>query len=407
MGFHRHIVAWVLAVTFAAGCEHQSPTKNTPQPSFPGWFTIELHPAGNGILRAMHGCHFDMPRLFARTAGWMIGLEDVLLHAERRLCDTELVVRHIGGDPEAQDLSGRLWDAIEWARRRHAERPHHGLTDLDLTTIRHFASEAGYRVEAIPWDKPSDMHAYVDPVNKVIALPGQRLTDTRGCERATALHEMTHFFQFVCLPDGGFAHCCEPLTQAYDSHELAAYIVEVAERVRQGWTVAMFEENDRARMPQHEQAWVFEDVPNNVFAVAAPVVRPRIEAALLVQLVRQHGPQLTGDMGMDLRVLRNWVKRFETFSRFRYLNLPPDIQRGWMTLARLQLVIGHVDPLASTAQTWLASQGGPAAVPRLSPPPEDRIYGPGTDDRLWADVLAASPEAAERARRFRERLSSR
>lgn len=408
MGCRAHIAAWLLAATFAAGAEPQSPDPDHEHPLPPGWTVITLDPAGNGILRVMHACRWDEPRLFTRVAHWSIGLDDVLRHSMDRLADLDLIVGRVLGDPEDVERFDRLTAAVQWAREQHASRPSRGIDAVDTAVVRHVLAEGGYKLLDIPWDKPDGMHAYVNPVGREVALPESRLTCNGGCERSTVLHEMTHFFQFTCLPDGGFAYCHHAHHEVYDTFELAAYVVEVAERVRQGWTLAMFEANDRARWPQHEVPWVFDDAPGHPAHMRAPAVRPRMEAGLMLQYVRRYGPQFTGDMGLDLRILREWVRRFETYGRYRYNGMPPDVQRGWAVLARVQELEGTVDPLATNLQAWLACHGAPSAAPGPALHHEDRAY-PLVEPPLLLlpDTPGASPEARARAERFLERASSR
>ncbi len=356
-------------------------------------------------IRAMHACVWHMPRLFARTAGWDIGWSTVWLRSQTLLCDHDLIADMVHGDPVAIARENLLFEIQERAQATFRSRPCHGLTEADIAAIMCFLQEKGWHMKVVPWGSQDGSYAYAWFAAKELAIPVNRLTDNWMCDRSVVLHEMTHFFQLTSLDDS--YHYCRVLpSDVFDQIELAAMIVETAEKMHQGWDLGMFEQNDRTTSPEASALQVFPDVD----FLDQPVTVPRIEAGLLLHYMERYGPQFTGDMAQDLFIVRDWVRRFEGVGRIPYGLLPEALQRDLTPYIRLQEATGQVDALNSTCQTWLAINGAPSIYDHVQGQPSPVATYPLpvlTVEESMAAMPADLPEEnLRRAREFLESLRS-
>ncbi len=398
-GYVRGVAPWIPAIAMVV----LAAIAAAAEPPVITMFYSE--PEGDAALVTdMHGLLFDRPRLFARPAGWDIGLTGVLTHVHAAECALPHIVGLVLGDPAETAAEDRLQADEARVRRLYRSRPGAGLTDVDLAAIRACLAAAGWSLEVVPWGVQDSTYASSDLFRRVVRLPRSVLSGTGMCDRAVAIHEMTHFFQDTFGRGYTYSRIGNP---GEETCELAAMIAETAERLRQGWDAGVLADNDMDRLP-----WLrFPDLyPDEDDAEAVAV--PRLEGPLLASYLRLYGPRLDGIMAHDLDSLRDWTRRFEVVSRIMYPALPAYWRARWAALARAQVDAGLVDRLASVAQTWLAVNGMTSAYGFAMPashPPDAYYPRQATDLREFLRALPSGlPEdRVNAARAFLERASGR
>ncbi len=370
-------LALILSLVATATCADPTPQPPVdPAPVNPDPPTVifiwhQQPPPETLQIRAMHCVAKDKAQLFAR--GGMIEFEDyILLHEiERQLCDKDLIADVVHNKPEATAREIWLWETASKIYNSYRATPNEPVTEHDLDEIRTFITPVttpNQTLRLLPWSTPDDGFAYV--AQWEVVFPESRLTATGYCDRDTVLHEMTHFMQLHFAHAGEYQFFKVTDTEIYSTIELAAMVVETAERVRQGYTVGMLDQI--AREP------FFMDYPDLHWGCDYPTLRdktwvdrpvmpirmPAMDAALLQQYVAKYGPQFTGCMHCDLQILKQWTHDFENVGKYQYEAASDDMKRNWSVVVRMQIEAGEMTHLASTCQTWLGVQGVPAAWPQ-------------------------------------------
>ncbi len=398
----------VLTVSLGAAADPTDPTIVVIEPDSE-WF----------MITHMHGLDKNFPRLFQRTAD--LEVESVLAYQKlyMKANDTATLDAFLAGDIGAVESDGKIRQAMGEIRRDYTEHWREAsFTDRDLRDLKNFLV-GDDKLIITPWQAPTPGFAYVglDPSSfqlghKVyqVVIGHSPIGFGGYCDRSVLLHEMTHYCQnrFPPKDQMGYSAMFSVEDDSLECAELAAMIVECAEKVRQGWTGSDFDRLARSGYIDDPYCKLWGDEPfstgnhNNII--------PRLEGDLFVQYLKQYGPQFTGNTAKDLIVLKNWVQRFEGVGRQNYRALSGKIP--WQLVARLQVAAGPVDKLASTAQTWLGINGAPSAFP-YPPGPNGIIENRKYDDeqKIPLDVLikkihnmpGAKPEAVKAAEDFLKR----
>jgi hypothetical protein len=351
-------------------------------------------------IQRMHALDKTFTRLFQRPAD--LEIESVLPFQRlfARSTDTATLDAFLAGDLVTIQVNETIRKAMADIKRDYQEKwPEQGFTEKDVQDLRNFIRK-GDKLILTKWQDPNPGFAYVAPILPdsfelghmvyKIVLPMSPLSISGYCDRSVLLHEMTHYCQGVYPPEGQMKYSSSfgGPDSDLECAELAAMIVESAEKVRQGWTGADFDRLAKSAHLDDQYCGLYGETP---YHTGTPNnVVPRLTGDLFVSYLRRYGPQFTGDTAKDLVVLKNWVKRFEGVG---------------------QVQVGLVDRMGSTAQTWLGVNGAPSVYP-YAPGPNDII-----EDHKYADEpvidkaallekvhnIGASPAATKAAEEFLKR----
>ncbi len=354
---------------------------------------IPQYDPGTDIIDAMHQTRPDADRLFSRLGSWELWCNDMIMDAQRRL-ENPTVRKYVQlGNPIYVNFHDVWVDEFAKAKRIYHIYPHQDATQDDLQALQ--ALVAPCRVTVDPGDTFGYAHVNRDGS---IVFGTNVMTDSGLCDRSVVLHEMTHWFQQRLRRT--YSNGTEDF--AHPAYELAAMIVESAEKLRQGYSPDDWECIDRMQVPYAN------DIAYAPFKFDPPIY-PHMGGWLAYQQLAKYGPHFCGSMAVDLIILRDWVVRFETAGATVYSLLPPGIRGQYIEFARRDVERGTCSPLFSTAQTWLAINGARSFYPVQPIPwdtqvPETADVATLTRTKIWTDL---SPETQTKCREFLDRCQGR
>ncbi len=373
----------LLALALLAFAEEPSPRQPYNYPYDPA----------TDIITAMHMARADTARLFTRLGSWELWSNDAMVDAQTRLNDPDVIEGWRAGRMDYTHFHDS-W-AAEWllARNRYRIFPHDDATTADIEAIRAFIAPNVVTVE----EGPTDGYAHVCPDGTVV-FGCNAMTDSGLCDRSVVLHEMSHWFQFRLKKSYGMS------TQDYWHHsmELAAMIVESAEKIRQGYTADNWDTIDRMQVPYAT------DSVYACYEFERPIY-PHMGGRLAYQQILKYGPHFTGEMSKDLLILQDWIAAFEKPGSAAYSLMNPLVRGQYIEFARKDVERHTCSPLFSTSQSWLAVNGArsfyPVKVQQWSgQPPETAQVETLIRTKLWTDLPA---DVQQRCREFLDRCQAR
>lgn len=397
----------------------------SPEPDKPSKTSFTIGPNSWWWMVAhMHQCDLEQPRLFQRAADVEIEYSEAFHEAWRRSTDNATLDAFLRGDLDAIEAWDTCRNIMSQTKKEYLTLyPEQGISDPDLKALKAFL-RPGDKLTITKWQDPDPGFAHVgiapesfDEGRTVfeVCFPTSPLSVTGYCDRSTVMHEMTHYCQLTLEPSHPgeivFYDAFNNVVAegaVFEPIELAAMIVEVAEKVRQGWTPEMFD-----RLASSDPVWTkfghamgFSDGAGMYHQII-----PRFQGGLLVQMVTKYGPHFTGDMAKDLPILREWVRNFEEVGTLNFRVLPGAMDWGWA--AQHQLDEGKLSHLSAAAQTWLGINGCMSWFP-FDPGPNGLVQDSFYADQKPLDAAAleemidkmdaGTPEAKKRAKEFLERL---